>query len=388
MIRTGWAFTPGLVLLFAAAEFRSACCAQDTRPITIDSIFAGLSKRQASVETGRFELAFDITTPKGTLFVMHGTKMRTTKKATDPFPPVTVTNRLTERVTFSRGSMRYEYEGPRWTPELYDFVQQSYVSVFNDTESKSYFGNAYGEHRLGFIHKPEQGRIDAKNDYLEPVMRHFRPLHASMGRLSASNCSIRRQRGEIDNRQCVIMEQKSAAMTESFWLDIDRDFIILRIQRQIGSGIGLVQLDISYALDKIHGWVPSGWRGFWKSSGENGKTMTLQESFVAKVSHYEIGIPLDPEEFEFSFPTGTFVEDQRSGQAYILREGNEKRWIAQDERRHEVSYADLVNSESSRVGVPAGIKGLAIPIVFGLTILVFLVVALRYIARRNGAKKP
>jgi hypothetical protein len=352
--------------------------------VTVAAIFARFGARQRMVETGRFEIAEEVTFPKGSM----GNRMVLSPKrnSAEPPPLTTVTHPKTRFVSFSRDFLRYGYKGPTWSTQVQEFVEQSYTSIYNGKDSKSFFGNAYGEHPLGFVRKKNGAHADADDLRIQAVLRHFRPLHSSMGRLVSAESVLRAEVGAIGTHKCAIVDQRAPGGKESFWVDLDRDFIILRIQREYGAGHGFEQIDVSHVLDKDHGWVPSGWRGLVKRSSDNGKSMALAESFVAKVTSYQINAELDSQEFDISFPPNTWVEDQTHEEGYIVKEGGQKRMITSEERRRNPSYQSLLKTESGRAGLPVASNSLFVVILssligLGLIILIWCIVR----RRRRGS---
>ena len=331
----------GVIVLFFV-QIASSSRAQDSGIVSVEVIVACLEARQQRFETGKFEVNEKVTIPKESIRITPGFNTDSTVEGS--FPPETVTNPITRVVFFSKDFLRYSYEGPTWNQRDQNFVPQSYITVNNADESKSFFGNAYGKHPLGFLHD-KKDNMDAANLRAQPVLRHFRPFHSSMGRMSPSNFVLRGLGGEVDGYRCVIVDQKSSGFKESFWMDSDRNFIVLRIQNDF-NGRALQQVDISYSSDKDHGWIPSAWRGFLRYSYDGGKTMELKESFEAKVTDYKINFPYRPEDFVFTFPVGTLVEDQRTKKGYIVRDNNQKRMITDKERTPDIRYSDLLNSET------------------------------------------
>lgn len=326
------------------------CYAQNVKG-TLESIYAAFKDREQNVNAAKFLIEEVITTPKGSITIPPGNKA----DKQGPFPSQTVINRRTVCLSFSRTGIRYSYEGPTWTNEVAGFLHQSYVSVYNGKDAKSFYAKAYGEHPLGFINKNYESHLDASNIHIQPVLRQFRALHISLGRISDAKLVIRPDDAEIDNRRCIVVEQNTPRSKEVFWLDPDRAFVILRSQNEVLGGKSLSQIDISYAQDGLHGWVPTDWR--YSVNRSNGKSLVLQESALAKVVGFEINPVLNTEEFEITFPPDTLVEvndNHKHSGGFIVREGGAKRVITRSERRPDVSYQDLLKSESGEASIASG----------------------------------
>jgi hypothetical protein len=69
---------------------------------------------------------------------------------------------------------------------------------------------------------------------------------------------------------------------------------------------------------------------------------------------YEINPKTSPEDFTIEFPAGTWVTDEMQGIDYIVRPGGEKRLITMAEKTAQLSYEQLLNSETGEVVPAAG----------------------------------
>jgi hypothetical protein len=329
-----------IALLFILSLNRHAV--GDERPDpNLKAILARLASRQEKIQTGRFEFTEEVTIPKGSVGLrMYPWAMKSAPKG--PIPAETLTHHKKWGLSFSNDGIRCSYKGPEWATGVDDFVQQSYVQVYRRDETRFYYKNAYGEHPLGLVYENNVINANHANLHLQPVLRHFRAFHASMGRIVPMNCTLKPAEGEIENHRCVILQHKINPLNETFWLDKDRDFVILRIELAMGLSPPHERLDVAYSLDKAHGWIPTSWRGVWNYSFDNGKTQTLMESFVATVTKYEINPQLKPEEFELTFPPATKVEDHYRKKGYIVGRNGEQLPITDDDRRMALSYRELL----------------------------------------------
>ena len=339
-----------LVLASGLPHLAMVCQVGGTPRLDLDSVFANLENRARKVRTGKFAMLEEITIPKGALGLQAPPWVH--RKTTGLLPPEDMINKSKVSVSFSDDSLRYGYDGPTWTYEAEQFVDQSYLSTFNGESAKSFYAKAYGEFPLGFVHKNKKSHMDADSLFIQPILRHFRGLHPSMGRFVRSKCVVPVQSIQMGGRRALVLEHIMSRSKETFWLDLERDFLILRSQRDYASGAAFEQIDISYILDKANGWVPSEWTGMSMYSFDNGKSLTLTKAFSTKVVSYELNTALPRNEFDLSFGLGTFVEDEILGHGYILRSNGEKRMVTPKERARRAKYEDLLNSESGMAGMP------------------------------------
>jgi hypothetical protein len=75
------------------------------------------------------------------------------------------------------------------------------------------------------------------------------------------------------------------------------------------------QLNVTYAHDPKFGHLPTG----WKHQAFHGDGKLQVEVSASQVSH-ELNSPVKDEEFDLTFPPGTRVFDERTGQRFIVRE--------------------------------------------------------------------
>jgi hypothetical protein len=145
------------------------------------------------------------------------------------------------------------------------------------------------------------------------------------------------RKGVIDNRLCYIM----SCGDNLIWVDPTRDFVPTRF-RWIGKGATLQAIDIKYAPDSQHGWVPTSWTVVLQhSSGDPIMSDTMS------VVEYRIGLALSDETFKVEFVPGTFVDDQMKGTSYILRQGGVQRSVLPGEYNGH-NYKDLLEQEPAR----------------------------------------
>lgn len=95
--------------------------------------------------------------------------------------------------------------------------------------------------------------------------------------------------------------------------------------------------------------MPVGWQA---TRSWSGKPRTW---FTAKVTRYEINVPIPRTEFQLVFPAGTWVNDRVTKCDYLVRAPNHRRIITKEEMDACATYAEVSKTESGRA-VPAEYK--------------------------------
>ncbi len=337
---------------------------------TVQNIIDAWRARQASVHTFKFEWSDSRTTAAYTNMGRPGTSAKG-----ELFPATDTTHRVSVALSIDGGMLRYSTRGPKWSADQEQFLPIWYLNVFDGAVSKAFFGYAAGEDDRffprGFVHEKEKRIVDSGNPYLVPLLVTYRPFHPDMGKLDLAGYGISAKQGTIGGRNCVILEPPAASVwSESYWIDCQHGFVVLRVVRAVKKS-PVMQFDISYIEDPLHGWVPSAWK---YAARQQGSGRLLRQS-LAKVTKYEINYAIPRSQFQFEFPPATRVTDRNTGEYYIVREGGNKRLITMDEVRGRATYEEMVATESGKalsgrqrrlrswpVYVSGGIAGLLVAI--------------------------
>jgi hypothetical protein len=265
-------------------------------------------------------------------------------------PPADTVVECTETELISGDMLRMNREGHYWHMER-ELNWDAKVATFDGKLAKMFYDEKSTGEMIGFIEN--RARNPESDCYLyAPVAIAFRPCESELGGHDLTGYTVRPGTETIDGRTCVVVTPGPCDDgSKTLWLDLERDFLPLRIQDRGPNGS---TLEISYQKDKAHGWVPLEWT--WISVG--GTSRRLFGWTSAKVTAYSINADIPRSEFQFEFPVGTYVTDARAGNSedlerYIVREGGKKRIITKDEihRGQGVNYKELLNTESGKAGL-------------------------------------
>jgi hypothetical protein len=166
--------------------------------------------------------------------------------------------------------------------------------------------------------KASGGNVD-----LMPIFLAYRGVHADFTGMRQENCTLSPQRGVVDGRECLMVEQSFADIpaTNQYWVDLARDWMVVRFVNRI-EGKERLRQDVEYTQDPAHGWIPTKWNMVFVD--EDGSWVV---SKTYEVTRYTLNEPIAPERFELSFPPGTQVDNRVQNQRYVQAEHADKRGI-------------------------------------------------------------
>lgn len=326
--------------------------------ITIEKIFQAWKKREEAVRTIHFSWAETRTHGKGSLPNMDSMARVGARPAPDFKPKITppedVTHQIKAAVSIEGDLMRFTVDGPRWEADVEDFVHLEYTSVFDGTYNKAFLTEPKGStpfpdiHKTGFLAE-KKCNDDVVDYHLWPVIFTWRAAHPTMGRFKAGEWQMTREKSVVDQRPCVVLRKSQDGVTETCFVDVERNYSILRYHMAAPNNPVHLQLTISYKNDERHGWVPSQWTV--NSQLPRGG---LDESTVTIVRSYEINATIKLGTFQFEFPRGTQVTDytQKPIGSFIALGGGRQRAITDEERLRGATYKDLMETETGMAGLP------------------------------------
>ncbi|MCR4413500.1 MAG: hypothetical protein NUV77_13850 [Thermoguttaceae bacterium] len=287
-------------------------------PATPEVVLRAWRARQDRVKTARFEWTQTET------YAAHSLE--------PGFPAQDVKHQVSAALSLSGGMLRYESRGPRYAPDHKAFLPQRFINVFNGSVNTMYFSFEGAEHaRLGaygFVNQRESRNVDAGNVSVQAIAAWCRVFDRDVSAtlFETDHCVVSPKEGSVQGRACVILE-RSGKNGRSYWVDAGRDWIILRYLLG-ASDKPTRQVDISYTLDKVHGWVPARWK--YVALRRDPPEVELQ--IEGSVSRYEINVEIPKTEFEFDFPVGTVVRDLNTDACYIICGEGRKRAVTREER--------------------------------------------------------
>jgi hypothetical protein len=354
---------------------------------TMDQIHAAWKSRQGRTKSARFEWKEVDFIPQG----MMARPLRSQDEGTgEPavVPPDDTTMESTHSIDLSGEMLRYCHKGFEWGVEEGRPVEGSYVATFDGHVARSLFGVArvWGGQQapVGFIEKEAQ-HTDYNNYHLMPVLLLYRGCDPKTGGRNLGDYAVSGKTGIIEGRRCVLVEKSHpSSFVETFWLDADRDFIVLRVVDSMPGGQQTT--DISYRKDGAYGFVPTTWRHV-EIGCPSGVVFGHTSGTETKC---EVNGAIVPGEFDCEFPVGTVVKDLRAGTTFITLAGVKQRMVTNDEINRGASYDEMLATESGQAGIKSR-SGLVRPIAVVVSLFLFiLLVVLTYWRSRiaRAQRKP
>ena len=219
-----------------------------------------------------------------------------------------------------RGRFRFVNRGSVWNPNIRGYGETETTVCFDGSIARISTQCPDGEVQIGRIRDAPELREYAS---AVAVLFAMRP-QSTLLPLDLSHYALSDREGDVDGRPCLILQRvggEPLAMWSEIWVDPAQEFVIRRI---INNGNRVRrQLDISYDRDSEERVLPTQWRDTSMTA-----TGSLKTSTSAVVSH-TFSPEVQPSDFQFIFPVGTLVFDDRdsSGEQYIVLPKEEKRIV-------------------------------------------------------------
>jgi len=214
----------------------------------LEDVFGAWKKRKESIGTGRFEWTETLLRTKEALadpLISNG----------DDVPAEGLTCEYNRSLLFSGEKMRYEQGPEEWviSPQrVYELVKVRRLHVWDgevarstktiEDDSWADSGNVSGREILLQTHD------------MTPLALAFRPfIWRSAGE---EPFVVGKERGRIDDDDCVILSKRIPRGREEWWLDPAKEYAVRRIIRKV-SDLEVGRYDIEYQKDARFGWIPS-----------------------------------------------------------------------------------------------------------------------------------
>jgi outer membrane lipoprotein-sorting protein len=301
----------------------SGLLAQET---TKDEIVRDWKARQERVKSGRFEWTQEQTDTKGVISYWWKAIPRPgNKDIKGDIPPKDTTHTYQCSVVFEGKKLREESRIPSWDRNTNTYTVRSIIAVFDGSTSSRLQDPFPGlKWHQGDIRK-EAHHIDFNNLGLQPILMTFRALTPYMRAYDVSRFEVRDTKAVIAKIPCVELWQGNATQVEDrLWVDPARGFVLVRCS-QFLQGHLAHQLDVNYKRDGEE-WVPSQWTVVFNRGGK------LERFYQARVTQYELNVPIPKSDFEIDFPPGTRVTDDKNNREWIVRPDGGKRMLTGKER--------------------------------------------------------
>jgi hypothetical protein len=245
-------------------------------------------------------------------------------------PQQDITVKKKEYLAVIDDKMRFTSEGLHWVADFGKFLSLKYVSVYDGHHSKSFY--QYAEeypYPLGYVNPPGKGNIDASSEIVRPVLLCYRIHHQKLGEENLSAILLQKDKAVEDGNECLILETWISGgkdFKHIYWVDPQRDYIIVRHILANRSDIPIRQIRIRYQKNPRWGYVPVSWElGLYNNRKDPNR---LTEHWSAKVLQYDFNIPFEEDHFRLTFPTGTVVLDhEEDRKLYIIQPDGSRKYI-------------------------------------------------------------
>lgn len=262
-------------------------------------------------------------------------------------PSTDVTLSYACRLDIDGDKFRFEYDGPEWDVNSRAFVNCRHVGVWDGKTGKCFQGT-------------ERLPTGSVGDYCEDLMRPhlvpmriaFRMMNPLWYNLDFNQYDFSDRSESFEGSECLILQtpnshvQQKLAQGRHAWrmrylIDPARDNSVLAVSRsKDGMARAAEDYRISYRRDASGIWYPSHW------------TITLDSHdppntiVEGNVTECVLNKESRPALYEYEFPSGAMVRDDRTKELYIARGGGTKRLVTEAERLRNTSYEELLATES------------------------------------------
>ena len=324
-----------VAFVFLSTEGLSQSDAQDGDPLTLKSVVSTWTEREARARTINISAVGTEFRAEST-FSVRQLEMRgqPNEKApiTVPDTPFVVKVRL---AIDGSELFRMDYRGKSFAPKESSLSDHHYVDLFNSNEGRRYtiFLVNHSGYPSGHISKTDTP-TGPRHPQVLPLRIIYRPFDPKIGVFDATKLGLTKDQGVVDDHACLILTDGE----KTVWVDPAIDFMPVRYF-EIKNGVTRRSIDIKYAADSQHGWVPVSWTN--ESVKERGKTADSVKMTAVKC---KIGEPIPKATFEPQYPPESWVRDYEKDESYILRKDGTRRMVLKSENGKK--YEELLGTDT------------------------------------------
>jgi len=282
----------------------------------VQSIVDELRARQASVFTLSYTWVSKQLYVKGSIEIPNS---RGTSEVVR-YPDKDTVVESTYSVIIDGQKYRRDEHSVMWSSLRGGFGPHNNTLAFVNGTSRGYY--SHGHETRGFVGKDFR---DPEMFEYYPIFMAYRLFDSLLGYAKPEELSFV-ARASHEGHPCVILQKCTAHYAygqtlpqgERYWLAEDQDYSIVRWEAFHTNGGQLSnQLDMRYEYDEEMGWILKSWEAAsFTIEGKLKSPSWTSEAVVACVND-----PVDAEDFEIVFPTGTHVRNSIAGTEYVAGEG-------------------------------------------------------------------
>lgn len=343
LTRGSWQKAPTRFLLLALFGFlfsldgpvALAPAAETPSKITMSDLTRAWKARHTTIRSGRIEWTESRWIRKGS----HSMGMGMSDEG--PIPPEDTTFTYTNELTFDGGRAHYRRTGPTRNLKTKKYEESDRVAVWDGKVASTLDSSS------GYPHgQLNDFSMELPEPTLFPFCAAFRMLHPQWYAPPMKDFVIREGREDIDGHSCVVLETAPRILDdlvkrgrrpwkESYWVSPEQDYVVVRHESSLASAKPATQFAISYEHDPQHGWYPAKWT---RTVGSE----RLSDLWEGRTTAYALNQPVDAKLFDTTLPEGTWVQDHRSKESYIIQAGGVKRLVSDGELVRGATYEQLL----------------------------------------------
>ncbi len=286
---------------------------------------------------------------------------------------------------FDGDKSKYSAKWKLWRNKEKDLVDYEIIRSFDGERSLEYVPTPEARgYPAGVIRSPKT-MIPYLFDQVLPLTLTIRPFMLEKRGFQIGKSTILKTKAIVDDDICYIIQNRpesTNAKTVAVWVNPTKDFAIVGYAEML-KNVVLFKIDIDYSNNAKFGWVPMTWR-----INKLNRDGSVRETSRGAAADFVYNVDFLDSEFQISFPSGTWVEDQTTDSKnnppnYIVKDDG-KRLILPEE--YGESYHDILTSETGEAGKrsPSNLVSMS---VFAIVVLSLLGGYFVWKCRKRGGRQ-
>ncbi|MCA9108762.1 MAG: M48 family metalloprotease, partial [Planctomycetaceae bacterium] len=182
-------------------------------------------------------------------------------------------------------------------------VRMSYQDRFDGLTDRSLYVYPDSDRGPVAISRPASMCSSINVSYNLPIIYTYRLMNPSMGNVDWTDVEVSPDTVEVDGRSCIVFKtvqryENGLDWVQRWFVDPARDYVLVRYTSGRKGRPFNIEVDINYAADPEHGWVPSRWKNREELGDGQFETITVE------VTKYELNPKIPDKEFTIEFPEG------------------------------------------------------------------------------------
>jgi hypothetical protein len=306
-------FVPVVVALaFNVATVRAQPTAEESLAV------AAARRRQETIKSADIVFRIKETTEAGAM-TPDGIRSGAISGA---YPAKQFSCESTNRIVLDRDRMRHEDNHPIPHVGANEFKSNQGLCVSDGKTAKRLFhpvGSATRDNAVAKITTPEQASTADFVLYL-PIHLSYRGIQ----NVSCQSAYTMPQFRATGNRSKIgavgveehILNSRGRTSNVRLWTDPNQEHAVKRIRHENIAGVVTWQIDVRYTQEATTSlWLPQTWTYTLYGSGG-----VVRRTFTVDVDSLKVNHRINDEEFDFAFPPGIELWDERTNTYYLVRD--------------------------------------------------------------------